>query len=93
MMVKIICRINKKYEKCIVKSKYSNREFLYGKLNRALYGTILGAKLFFDKLSSELTGLGFVQNPYDKCTWNKIVNGEQLTVVFHVDNLKASYKK
>ena len=25
MMVKIICRINKKYEKCIVKSKYSNR--------------------------------------------------------------------
>ena len=65
---------------------------MYGKLNRALYGTILGAKLFFDKLSAELVGLGFEQNLYDECTWNKMVNGEQLTVVFHVDDLKASHK-
>ena len=41
----------------------------------------------------ELVGLGLEQNPYDKCTWNKIVNGEQLTVVFHVDDLKASHKE
>ena len=59
MMVKIICKIDKKYKKCVIKSKYSNREFLYGKLNRALYSTILGAKLFFDKLLSELVRLGF----------------------------------
>lgn len=93
MMVKIICRIDKKYEKCMKKSKYNNQKFMYIKLNRALYGKILGAKLFFNKLSSELLKLGFEQNSYDKCTWNKMVNGEQLTVVFHVDDLKALHKE
>ena len=59
VMVDIICKIDKKYEKCVKKSKYTNKKFLYGKLNRALYGTILGAKLFYDKLSSELVKLEF----------------------------------
>ena len=35
---------------------------------------------------------GFVQNKYDMCTFNKMVNGEQITVQFHVDNLKVSHK-
>ena len=26
------------------------------------------------------------------CTFNKIVNGEQITVQFHVDDLKVSHK-
>ena len=93
VMVDIICKIDKKYEKCVKESKYTKRKFLYGKLNRALYGTVLGAKLFYDKLSSELIKLEFETNPYDECTFNKMVNGEQLTVVFHVDDLKASHKQ
>ena len=31
-------------------------------------------------------------NDYDMCTFNKMVDGEQLTVQFHVDDLKASHK-
>ena len=62
-------------------------------MNRALYGTILRSKLFYDKLSLELVKLKFEQNPYDKCIFNKMVNGEQLTLVFHVNELKASHKK
>ena len=27
------------------------------------------------------------------CTFNKMVNGEQITVQFHVDDLKVSHKK
>ena len=30
-------------------------------------------------------------NPYDPCVWNKIVNGKQLTIVFHVDDCKLSH--
>ena len=30
-------------------------------------------------------------NPYDPCVANKIINGKQLTVVWHVDDLKASH--
>ena len=32
-------------------------------------------------------------NDYDLCTFNKMVNEEQLTVQFHVDYLKASHKE
>ena len=32
-------------------------------------------------------------NDYDLCTFNKMVNGEQLTIQFHVDDLKASHKE
>ena len=31
-------------------------------------------------------------NPYDPCVANKDINGEQLTVVWHVDDLKVSHK-
>ena len=30
---------------------------------------------------------------YDMCTFNKIVNGVQITVQFHVDDLKVSHKE
>jgi hypothetical protein len=33
----------------------------------------------------------FIINDYDECTFNKIVNGKQLTVQFHVDDLKISH--
>ena len=34
---------------------------------------------------------GFEINPYDPCVANKIVNGKQLTITWHVDDLKASH--
>ena len=34
-----------------------------------------------------------MQNEYDMCTFNKMVNGEQITVQFHVDNLKVFHKE
>jgi hypothetical protein len=40
-----------------------------------------------------LTDWGYVQNDYDSCTFNKIINGEQVTIQFHVDDLKISHKE
>jgi hypothetical protein len=34
---------------------------------------------------------GFKINPYDPCVANKMENGKQLTVVWHVDDLKVSH--
>ena len=39
-----------------------------------------------------LTSIGFVLNPYDYCVANKIVDRHQLTVVWHVDDLKISHQ-
>lgn len=64
---------------------------LYVKLLKALYGTLRAARLFWEKLSGKLTEWGFKMNPYGTCVANKIVNGMQLTVVWHVDDLKISH--
>ena len=36
---------------------------------------------------------GYEINPYDPCVANKIINGSQHTVIWHVDDLKCSHKK
>ena len=56
-----------------------------------LYGIMKAALLFYLKFVKNLKSIGFVLNPYDPCVANNIVDGAQLTVVFHVDNLKVSY--
>ena len=79
-----------------------DKELVYGKgemvmyveLLKALYETIHAACLFWEKLSKKLMEWGFSLNPYDKCVANKMVNGsqlEQLTVVWHVNDLKLSH--
>ncbi len=64
---------------------------LYVKLHKALYGLLKSALLFYNKLSGDLKAHGFTINPYDPCVANKTVNGHQLTVIWHVDDLKISH--
>ena len=62
---------------------------IYVELFKALYyGTIRAARLFWEKLSGELAMRGFTANPYDACVMNKMINGKQCMVVWHVDDLK-----
>jgi hypothetical protein len=64
---------------------------MIGKLSKAIYGTLLGARLLYDKLRGLLEEWGFIINDYDKCTFSKMVDGKQLTVQFHVDDLNISH--
>ena len=57
----------------------------------ALYGIMKAALLFYIGFFENLQSIGFQMNPYDPCVANKIVDGSQLTVVWHVDNLKVSH--
>lgn len=68
--------------------------FLYMMLDKALYGCVESARLFYDHLAASFVSLGFVVNPYDRCVFNKIVNedGMQCTITVHVDDLKVSCK-
>ena len=93
IMVEMICEIDPSYHKNIIWSKDRKKKFLYSRLVKAVYGTLLGAIIFYNTLSKHLTDHGFFQNEYDMCTFNKIVNGEQITVQFHVDDLKVSHKE
>ena len=65
---------------------------MYVELLKALYGTLRAARLFWEKLHAQLVDdWGFVPNRYDICVVNKMVDGKQLTVAWHVDDLKVSH--
>jgi len=64
---------------------------LYLRLQKALYGMMKSALLFYRKLVSELQEMGFEINPYDPCVANKMVNGTQMTIRWHVDDLMISH--
>lgn len=63
---------------------------IYLKLERALYGTIEAAKIWYDTLSTYLMKCGFQANPCDDCVFNAKKRGVQVTVVMHVDDLMVS---
>jgi hypothetical protein len=46
-------------------------------LERALYGLIEIAKLWYEEFSAYLKLLGFIPNPHDPCVFNKDFNGKQ----------------
>ena len=45
------------------------------------------ALLFYRKLDVDLTSLGYVINHYDPGDANKMINGKQMTIYWHVDDL------
>ena len=88
----MLCEIDPSLEDYVIWSSDGKRKFLYGELKKAVYGTLLAAIIFYNKLSEYLIKEGFTPNEYDECTFNKMVDGQQLTVQFHVDDLKASHR-
>jgi hypothetical protein len=61
------------------------------KLQNALHGILKAAILFCKKLTKDLIGIGFKLNPCDPCVANKMVNSKQMTLCWHVDNMKISH--
>ena len=64
---------------------------LYVQLMKGLYGCLWAAIQFWKKLTQQLVQWGFVINAYDQCVANKVVNGSQFTITWHVDDLKLSH--
>jgi hypothetical protein len=69
----------------------NNQPILYVKLQKALYGCLRSALLFYEKLVRDLKLQVFKINQYDPCVANKLVNGEQFTLTWHVDDIKMSH--
>jgi hypothetical protein len=67
------------------------RPVIYVVCKKAIYGTLSAAILAYRKLTSYFKEWGFEMNPYDACVWNKMINGTQMTVVFHVNDGLVSH--
>ena len=57
------------------------------KLDKALYGCVESAALWYENLSATLMSLGFERNAYELCVHNKVSNGTQCTAAVHGDDL------
>jgi hypothetical protein len=82
MLVKMDPKLYRKYVK-----DENGKTVLYVELLKALYGTLQAALLFWKLLSGKLEKWGFTINPYDWCVANKMIDGTQCTIVWHVDDL------
>jgi hypothetical protein len=64
-------------------------------LDKALYGCIESAQLWYNNISNTLKSMGYKQNTYDKCIFNKTIitsGGKriQISVALYVDDLKIT---
>ena len=79
------------YTEYVTKDNKGNKQLLVQCLN-ALYGTMVASLLYYKKFARSLKEIGFVFNPYDPCVANKTIEGEQMTICFHVDDCKISHR-
>ena len=78
------------YTPFITRNKNGVKSVLVQCLN-AIYGAMIASLLFYKKFTKSLISIGFEVNPYDPCVANRIVNGTQQTILFHVDDCKLSH--
>ena len=64
---------------------------LYVQVLQAIYGMLTASLLWYLKFKKDLEKIGFKFNDYDPCIANRMVNGSQHTVRFHVDDLLSSH--
>ena len=92
-MVDYLCIANTKYKEYIHVKEYG-KKVIYVRLLRALYGLMESAKDYYHKFVRVLKKMGFTNiNPYDPCVVNKVIDGTQCTILWHVDDIKVSHHK
>ncbi len=87
LMVQVAPNLNREY----ISVERKGKAILYVKMQKAIYRLLRSALLFYRKLVDDLESSGFVINPYDQCVANKVIHGKQMTVCWHVDDLKVSH--
>jgi hypothetical protein len=87
LMVKVVPSLYRKY----ITTNSKGKALLYVKMQKALYGLLRSALLFYKKLVKDLENYGFEINPYDPCIANMMIDGKQMTLIWHVDDLKVSH--
>eukprot|EP00957_Ditylum_brightwellii_P200639 15295516-Ditylum_brightwellii.AAC.1 len=90
-LAELMVQINTKLYLKYITTSSKGEPMLYVRTLKALYGLLQSALLFYCKMLSELEDYGFKVNPYDPCIANKMINGKQMTVTWHIDDLKISH--
>jgi len=85
VLVNILVNINAGY------AKYRDvKGRVLTQIDKAMYGLVQSAKLWYETITGVLKGNGYSSNPMDPCVWNKIVDADQITIIIYVDDLAIS---
>jgi hypothetical protein len=91
---KIFIKLNPHESKILVELHPEYKQYLLPdggmvvQLLKVLYGLLDSAKLWNDEFTNTLTQDGYIQNEYDACVFNKVVDEVQVSSVYvHVDDL------
>jgi hypothetical protein len=88
--VDIMCQVNPDYIPFVITDK-KGRKVLYIRILQAIYGCIESALLWYNFYVETLEKIGFKVNSSDRCVANKLINGKQCTITWHVDDNKLSH--
>jgi len=72
--------------------KENGKKVIYVQVLKVIYGMLIAALKFYQKLKKDLESIGFIFNPYDPCVANRAIENGIHTVRFHVDDLMSSHK-
>jgi hypothetical protein len=77
------------YEPYVVEE--NNNKCIYVVVLKAFYGMFQSALLYYKKFRKDIEDIGFNVNPYNLCIANRMINGKQHTIAWHVDDAKSSH--
>jgi hypothetical protein len=92
-LAKLMVLVDPKLYRKHVRYSAKGEEVLYARIAKSLYGMSKSALWWYKTLRTNLEEFEFKVNPYDPCVGNADVNGSQMTVTWHVDDLKVSHKE
>ena len=93
VLVDILVEISPDVYKLHVTTKKKGVKQLLVQCHNALYGTMVASLIYYRKFTKILTDIGFKINPYDPCFANKMIYGQHMTILYHVDECKLIHHR
>jgi len=97
MKDEVLMRLDKTIAAILIERDPSYAQFLdpksgeiIVKLNKALYGCVESAKLWYDTLAAKFISMGYEVNPFDRCVFQKEIDQGTITVCVYVDDIFAT---
>jgi hypothetical protein len=84
MLVDMLVESNPQYAKYMV--YHNEKKVLYVRMLMALYGMLIALLLYYKRFCKDMKTIGFKLSPYDPCVANRMLNGKQHTIYWHVDD-------
>ena len=88
--VDLFCDLDPSLENFVTRER--EKKALYVQLDKALYGCVQSALLWYELYTTTLQEMGFILNPHDLCVANSEIEGSQCTICWYVDDNKISHK-